>query len=89
MKEPKQDWREEFDSMFNWASQIKEKELGHWKVMYGFFPSDLKRFIEQVEKDTYNKAISDVLGVLPEAWNEDTEHCLKETKSNIEKLKLK
>jgi hypothetical protein len=37
-------WEEEFDSMFDWAEQIKEKELAHWKLMYGFTPTDLKSF---------------------------------------------
>jgi hypothetical protein len=39
-------WEREFDSMFNWAEQVREKELGHWKMMYGFTPKDLKQFIK-------------------------------------------
>ena len=48
---PKEAWETEFDSMFDWADQVKERELGHWKIMYGFQPKDLKDFIRSLLSD--------------------------------------
>jgi hypothetical protein len=50
-------WEKTFDSMFNWADQIKEQELDRWMLMYGFVPDDLKTFIRLLltSRDTYWK----------------------------------
>lgn len=54
--EAKGEWEEEFDSMFNWADQIKEVELSRWKMMYGFQPKDLKSFIKVILASERTKA---------------------------------
>lgn len=54
--EAKGEWEEEFDSMFNWADQIKEVELSRWKMMYGFQPKDLKSFIKVILTSERTKA---------------------------------
>lgn len=37
---------EEFKTFFDWAEQIREKEIEHWVVMYGITP---KKFLERIE----------------------------------------
>lgn len=54
------DWREEFDSMFDSAEQIKYKEVARWKLIYGFTPTDLKEFISQVESSATSRVLEKV-----------------------------
>ena len=49
--ENKEKWEEEFDNMFDWADQVKEKEMARWEIMYGFTPKDIKQFIKKLLKE--------------------------------------
>ena len=58
------EWEAEWDNMFDWAEQIKEEEIGRWKLLYGFTPDDLKSFIRTLLEDQqgelyawFNKAL--------------------------------
>lgn len=51
MTNTKPEWEAEFDSLFNWADQVKESETERWRLMYGLTPEQLKSFLkETVEK---------------------------------------
>lgn len=52
---PKYNWEDEFNSMFDWADQIKEQEIERWKIDYDFTPDDIKQFISDLLKEEQNK----------------------------------
>jgi len=54
-----ENWKEEFDSMFDWAEQIKEFELERWKIMYGFTPEHIKAFISTIRAEERHKVLSE------------------------------
>ena len=63
----------EFDSMFNWADQIKDAELERWKIMYGFVPEDIKAFI----KETVEAVMSEKTETTTVKWiGKDEIYCL-------------
>lgn len=41
------------NGFFDWAEQVKGKEIGHWVMMYGASPSEFKKMIlSLITKDT-------------------------------------
>lgn len=76
VKEETPEWEKElnsvFDSLFDWADQIKVSETLRWKTMYGFKPSDLKSFISS----TIQKAVEERDKELSE-YIEHTRDCIR------------
>lgn len=58
-----EDWEKEFDSMFDWADQVKDSEIERWKVMYGFTPNKLKSFISEVRQRAVEETLRAVYGL--------------------------
>lgn len=62
---PASEWEEEWDGMFDWAEQIRDKEWVHWKVAYGFTPAELKTFVSRLLikecQEAYNEGVRDRL----------------------------
>lgn len=41
----------QLDGFFDWAEQIKEKEIGHWVMMYGISPNEFRQmFLSLINK---------------------------------------
>lgn len=75
----KNNWKEEFNSMFNWAEQIKESELERWELMYGFVPNDIKNFIESLLEEQKKELIEEILAYIykNEQWDRDEHYPLE------------
>ncbi len=61
----------ELNSAFDWADQVKGDELERWKVMYGFVPKDIEKFLRKCQSE----------------WQEETNRTLSEIQERIRVVK--
>lgn len=52
---------EEFESFFDWADPVREKENKRWKVMYGIHPKDFINEIRQAFLDIQKETAREIV----------------------------